>query len=192
MALACDIPAVIHTDGIIEVTEDLDLEHTKSGRRTLIRKGFRTDLASVPRFLSWLTPIAGVHNVAAIRHDRNCVEQAEAYRDGRAPDITSVETDGMFLDDLLELGVPLYRARAYWVGVRFGAAKNKARRADWGDTFPEVLLWTLLLLPVLPAGLLVWVTLFLGGLLNRIIAGKKQLTERHEFIHEVFAARREP
>lgn len=192
MALACDIPALIHADGIIEVTEELDLLHTKSGRRTLIRRGFLTDLASVPRFLSWLTPIAGAHNVAAIRHDRNCVEQAEACREGRAPDITSVETDGMFLDDLLELGVPLYRARAYWVGVRFGAAKNKARRADWWSTFPELALWTVLLLPVLPAGLLTWVTLFLGGLVNRIFAGKKALTARHELVREVFAARRKP
>lgn len=193
MPLLCDtIPTLIHNDGSYEVTDDIPHLHTKSGRRGLLKRGFRTDLASVPRFLSWLTPIAGIHNKAAIWHDKNCVEQAEAYREGRAPDITSVETDGMFLDDLLELGVPLYRARAYWVGVRFGAAKNKARRADWWSTFWELALWTFLLLPVVPAGLLVWVTLFLGGLLNRIVAGKKALTARHEFVREVFAARREP
>lgn len=197
MTLAQQIPVIIEIDGTYEVTEDLILVHRKSGRQTLIPKGFRTDLASVPRFMSWLTPIAGVHDIAAIRHDRNCVEQADAYREGRPSDVTSVQTDGMFLDDLLELGVPLYRSRAYWVGVRLGAVANRARRAGWWSTAPEVLLWTVLLLPVVPAAVLVWVTLALGKLVSLIVGPppiyrRRLRAERLQTTKDEFAARRKP
>lgn len=189
MTLARPIPMLIDVDGTYEVAETLDLVHVKSGRRTIVHQGFRSDLASVPRFLSWLTPIAGVHNLAALRHDRNCVELAEAFRAGRKPDITSIETDGMFLDDLLELGVPVYRARAYWVGVRFGAAANKARRPGWWSTFAELLLWTILLLPVVPAGLLVWLTLTLGRITRLFDLPRAR---RLRATKETYAGRRTP
>lgn len=197
--LTDDIPLLVHPDGVYELIVDLCYQ----GKDDLIEipAGFRTDLASVPRFLSWLAPIAGTHNRAAILHDRNCVEQAAAYRAGREPDISSTDTDGLFLRCLREAGVNAYRRRAYWLGVRYGALKNPARRKGWLSTAPEVALWTVLLAPVLPAALGTGITLALGRVLVEAVETVRWLltgwmpshamTDLH-LTRRDFAARRKP
>jgi hypothetical protein len=52
--------------------------------------GFRTDLATVPRVVTWLIPRFGVYTLAAILHDWLCTE---GIRSGA---VTSREADGIF------------------------------------------------------------------------------------------------
>lgn len=207
------VPVSIDKLGIAELLETVvyrgNPEH--GGDEIVVPVGFKTDMASVPRFLTWLTPVAGAHNRAAILHDLNCVELARAYSEAQewrgipAPwlvpaKINAVDTDGMFLRCLRELGMRPYRRRAYWVGVRYGAAANKARREGWWSTFPMVALWTLLLLPIVPAALTTALTLGIGRLLGGIYDQVLRLFGRGRPLPVIqaanarrnFAARRKP
>jgi hypothetical protein len=135
-----------------------------------VQPGFRTDLASVPPFLSALVPVAGAHDRAAILHDWNCVQLADSFRAETKPRICSVDVDALFRRSLRELGVRPYRRRLYWLGVRWGALLNPARRPGWGRTAPAVLAWSLLLLPtvVVPA-VTTGVTLAIGRLVRALV-----------------------
>ncbi|MEA2686821.1 MAG: hypothetical protein QOE93_2016 [Actinomycetota bacterium] len=72
-----------------------------------------TDLASVPRFLTWLVPRYGRHTLAALVHDHL---QASV----RAGTMTSEGADEIFRDSMLATGVPLSRRWLMWsaVGLR--------------------------------------------------------------------------
>lgn len=172
--LTDEIPVLVHADGVYELIVDLCYQGNpdSGGDLIAIPAGFKTDLASVPRFLSWLTPIAGVHNRAAILHDWNCVQLARFWRlryEDEVPRINSNDTDGLFLRCLREAGVHTYRRRAYWVGVRYGALANPARREGWWKTAPQVALWTVLLLPILPGALAAGLTLALGRVIGEAV-----------------------
>lgn len=73
--------------------------------------GFVTDFASVPAWATWLLPRTGKHNRAAVLHDYLV----------RNPDVSRKDADGIFLRVLQELGVPEWRARLMYAGVRAGA-----------------------------------------------------------------------
>jgi hypothetical protein len=146
-----DVPVIIDQDGFYWTTAPV-VYRGKTDTIT-VEPDFKTDLASVPLFLSGLVPVAGVHDRAAILHDWNCVQLADAYRTRTKPLISSVDTDALFRRSLRELGVRPYLRRLFWLGVRWGALFNAARRPGWGRTAPSVLAWSLLLLPtiVVPA-----------------------------------------
>jgi hypothetical protein len=189
-----NVPVAILPTGVYRLTSTLlykgNPEH--GGDEIIVPTGFTTDLASVPRFLSWLTPIAGIHDRAVIVHDINCVRLADAYRLGGRAQINAVDTDGLLLRQLRELGMREYLARAYWVGVRYGALGNPARRPGWWSTLGPVLLWTLLLLPVIPAALLTGLTLGGGHLVGWVVDAVRGRTSAVRRRRRVFAVRRNP
>jgi hypothetical protein len=157
-----DIVVTIRADGLYTLTDAMIYRGSKGDRITVPRY-FVTDMASVPRFLSALVPIAGVHNRAAILHDLNCVRLAQAYRAGESAAINAVDTDGLFRQCLRLLGVRPFRRTLYWVGVRWGALFNGARRPGWRSTALPVLGWSVLLLVLVgPAAIVTGATLAVG------------------------------
>ncbi len=88
-----------------------------------------TDLASVPRFLTWLVPRYGRHTLAALLHDH--------LQDDTA--VTSEQSDEIFRDAMGATGVPLSRRWLMWAAV--------ALRTQWklgGLRSLLVLLWVAL------------------------------------------------
>lgn len=82
------------------------------GYKITVPKGFKTDLASTPKFL-WLTfPPFGKYTDAAIVHDylysKDCVYNA----------IDRAMADKIFLELMKELGVPLWKRQAMYRAVR--------------------------------------------------------------------------
>jgi hypothetical protein len=85
-----------------------------------------TDLASVPRFLTWLVPRYGRHTFAALLHDH--------LQDDTS--IASEQADRIFRDAMGATGVPLSRRWLMWSAV--------ALRTEWklgGLRSARVLLW---------------------------------------------------
>ena len=89
-----------------------------------------TDLASVPRFLTWLVPRYGRHTLAALLHD-NLQEDKT---------VTSAEADEIFRDAMGDTGVPLARRWLMWSAV--------ALRTQWNLGGPR------------KAGVFAWVVTF--------------------------------
>lgn len=91
---------------------DLIYEHERYGRIVAV-KGFITDFASVPVFFSRLVPRVGILRDAAVIHDW-------IYRGGENKRFSRKQADQIFLDAMKDLGVPWWRRKlAYW-GVRVG------------------------------------------------------------------------
>jgi hypothetical protein len=91
-----------------------------------------TDLASVPRFLTWLVPRYGRHTLAALLHDR-------LQGNVRDHTITSEAADAIFRDAMGDTGVPLTRRWLMWSAV--------ALRTQWklGGLYGlRVVLWVAL------------------------------------------------
>lgn len=101
--------------------------------------GFETDLASVPRLFWALLPPHGVYERAAVLHDWHCVQLAA----GESA-VSSRDVDGLFRRVAREGGAGLVARWLLWVGVRWGALANPARRAGWWRDAPLVLLLTAL------------------------------------------------
>lgn len=120
--------------------------------RVEVPAGFRTDLASIPRIFWPLLPANGWYETAAVFHDRLCVELAEG-----TCGISSRDTDRLFRTIARENAV-CNRLGAWivswilWVGVRWGALFNPARRRGWWRDAPLVLGISLLLAVVVVAG----------------------------------------
>ena len=85
------------------------------GREEIIKAeiGFRTDLASIPRILHSLIPQNGRHRKPAVIHDK-------LYRTAGLHDYTRAQADAIFLEAMLLVGVPRYRAYLMYSGVRAG------------------------------------------------------------------------
>ena len=157
-----DVHVVILDSGEYELTEEL----VYAGRDEVftVPVGFCTDLASVPQFLTWLVPVAGLHDRAAIVHDYFC----QALEDGK-PVVSARDADGIFRRMLRELGVPTVRRWLCFTGVRWGALGTPSRRPGWLEDAPAVLAVSALALPVvLPASVVVGGGLVLYGLAEAI------------------------
>jgi hypothetical protein len=89
---------------------------------------FRTDLASVPFFLTWLVPKGGTHTPAALLHD-GLIPGKEEPQSYIGPPVTRREADVLFRDALHELGVPFIRRELMFAGVSLPtiAARGKMR-----------------------------------------------------------------
>ncbi len=138
-----------------------------------IPEGFTTDFATIPACVSWAIPKLGAYTLAAIVHDLLCTglndwpeamdgaptEWVEAaLRAGgiqwhgkwiSLPTADAVDTDALFYKIAREVGTDPVTAHLLWVGVRWGALANPARRAGWFRTAPAVLGWSLVFAPVL-------------------------------------------
>jgi len=98
------------------------------GRRDtfVVPAGFVTDLASVPRWFTWLIARDGLHTPAAILHDYLCVE-AHGGRFARR------DADGIFRRVLREEGVPTASRWVLWAAVRVGGRMDGATPAEWAQ-----------------------------------------------------------
>jgi hypothetical protein len=106
------------------------LRHTDGD---VVPSGRRTDLASTPRALHWLTPPSGPYEAAAVRHDEGC-NLLNARQPGR--DSRTVDRD--FRTDLRDLGMGVCRRWLMWLGVRLGALVSATRRPGSLPTLPGV------------------------------------------------------
>jgi len=142
-----------------------------------VETGEVTDFASTPRLLQAALPSAEPRVVrAAVVHDFLCRQLNERYakvanriNDGytheaaenSAPPtkFSAVDADGVFRKIMKDEGASWLMQQVGWVGVRWGAAKNPARRAGWWGTFPELAWKTALLALPLMAPLVILVLL---------------------------------
>lgn len=151
--------------------------YAKLGDSWLIPAGFKTDFATIPAFVSWAVAKLGAYTLAAIVHDLLCEGLNSWYRARRhggiptrgghpcllhqgrvvpAPTANAVDTDAIFYRIARDHGVDPVTANLLWVGVRWGALANPARREGWLKTAPAVLGLSLLYAPVLlPASIFV-------------------------------------
>lgn len=120
--------------------------------------GFRTDFATVPRFLHWLISPYGAYTRAAVLHDWLLGELADWTIRRRgfiqsapvtpSPPANSRDCDGIFRRVMQDLGVPWAKRWIMWAAVRVGALFS-SRRA-YGRQFtrdaPRVLGMLLLVL----------------------------------------------
>jgi hypothetical protein len=128
-----------------------------------IPEGFRTDFATIPSIVSWAIPKLGAYTLAAIVHDALCTGLNDYYRAKQdfirpgdryirivpIPTASAIDTDAIFRRIALDMGTDRVTAQLLWVGVRWGALFNPARRPGWLKTAPKVLGWSLLFSPVL-------------------------------------------
>lgn len=128
-----------------------------------IPSDFTTDLASVPRLFWPLLPPSGVYERAAVLHDYLC-EALAGRQPMPDPSVSSRDVDGLFRRVMRECHVGFVTRWAMWVGVRWGALANPARRAGWLRDAPAVLVLT-----ALGAALLVAAVLGLHALVDLLL-----------------------
>ena len=80
-----------------------------------VKKGFTTDLASIPRIFQNIAPKFGKHIQPAICHDW-CYED---YVEG----MTRKEADNLFLEGMKAVGVNWFRRRVMYLAVRAGGRR---------------------------------------------------------------------
>ena len=175
MPFECDdVPVVILADGTY-VTQ-APVGYRGRTERFEVPAGFATDLASVPRFLAGLVPIAGVHNRAAILHDWLITEGL------RTGVVTSREADGIFRRVMRESGVPVLRRWLMWTGVRWGALTDERRRQGWLVSLPGVLAISVVAAPlVLPPAVAILPALAVYTVAERLV-GRWFPTEPQELV----------
>lgn len=117
------------------------------GDTFICKAGMMTDFASTPTFVWILLPRIGKWTKAAVLHDKMCDELNAIYQINRQhrntvlmkPTFSSVDTDALFRKNAREAGTDVIRSELLWLGVRLGALRNPARRADWGTTALRVI-----------------------------------------------------
>lgn len=82
---------------------------------------WRTDLASIPRYFTWLIPGLGEHLPAVLLHDGLVVDRG-APREHIGPEVAREEADRILRDAMLELGTPLIRRWLIWTAVVMATA----------------------------------------------------------------------
>lgn len=102
-----------------------------------IPSDFDTDLASVPRIFWPLLPPSGAYERAAVLHDYLC-EALAGRQQMPVPPVTARDVDGLFRRVMREAGVGFVTRGTMWVGVRWGALANPARRPGWWRDAPLV------------------------------------------------------
>lgn len=100
----------------------------------LVPAGFLTDGASIPRLLWWLFPPWGRYGQAAALHDRLC-ECPQLFNDSVIHTVSRKYVDRVLYDAMLYVGVPKWKAKLMYLGVRVYARwpfrrVNRLRRAQ--------------------------------------------------------------
>ena len=93
--------------GRSELTKDL-IYIDEDDTAYVVRKGFKTDLASIPRLLWWLFPPLGNYKSAAILHDLNC----------ETDDLPRKKGDYLLLEGMHHSGVGLVSRWCIFLAVR--------------------------------------------------------------------------
>ena len=116
--------ATFHSDLALKEISDEEWEVIKplkySGKSDTftVPSEFRTDLASVPRALTWFVPRYGRYTKAAVLHDFLCRNPDQASRE---------DADGIFRRTMRELDVSILRRWIMWAAVRLGNPKALLR-----------------------------------------------------------------
>lgn len=105
--------------------------------RTFQARAERTDLASVPRFVTWFEAGYGSHTLAAIIHDR-LITSGEPNSGALGSDVLA---DRFFRSMMKASGVPLLKRWVMWAAVAL-----RTRWAARGRRRLQVILWVLLAL----------------------------------------------
>ncbi|MFN0093039.1 MAG: DUF1353 domain-containing protein [Acidimicrobiales bacterium] len=112
----CTSLAVRHLDGKAwQLTSPLVWEGGE--QLYVIRSGFETDFASIPKPMRWLLDNAGANSEAAVLHDA-------VWRESKRPDrprVDPADADGMFRRALRETGATALTRGLMWFGVRAAA-----------------------------------------------------------------------
>lgn len=85
----------------------------------VIRAGFRTDFASIPRPVRWLFDSAGANSEPGVLHD--AVWRESKRHDGRTPRVDPWDADGLFRRALRESGATAMTRSLMWIAVRTAA-----------------------------------------------------------------------
>jgi hypothetical protein len=82
----------------------------------VMRKGFKTDFASIPRPVRWLFDTAGSNSEPGVLHDALWRESKRT--DGTAPRVDPWDADGLFRRALRESGATAMTRSLMWIAVR--------------------------------------------------------------------------
>jgi hypothetical protein len=85
----------------------------------VIRQGFRTDFASIPRPVRWLFDTAGTNSEPGVLHDALWRESKRT--DGPTPRVDPWDADGLFRRALRESGATALTRGLMWIAVRAAA-----------------------------------------------------------------------
>jgi hypothetical protein len=85
----------------------------------VMRKGFKTDFASIPRPVRWLFDTAGTNSEPGVLHDAVWRESKRA--DGKVPRVDPWDADGLFRRALRESGATAMTRALMWIAVRSAA-----------------------------------------------------------------------
>lgn len=100
-----------------------------------VSRGFASDFASIPSYLTWLFPPFDNYAEAAVAHDW-------LYALGKLPDVIPggfgrKDADRLFWIMMRKSGVARLKAWALWAGVRIGGHESYRREAEWALNFFE-------------------------------------------------------
>lgn len=85
----------------------------------VMRKGFKTDFASIPRPVRWLFDTAGTNSEPGVLHD--AVWRESKRTDGKEPRVDPWDADGLFRRALRESGATAITRGLMWLAVRAAA-----------------------------------------------------------------------
>ena len=99
-------------DGGWSLHEDLIYHSDILGRVVTVPAGYTTDLASVPRLLRWIVPVANAKNrKAAVIHDYLCTHGDGVVKNQK-------QSDRVFREALGVLGLGRFKSGALYFSVR--------------------------------------------------------------------------
>jgi len=99
----------------------------------VMRKGFRTDFASIPRAVRWLFDTAGTNSEPGVLHD--AVWRESKRDDEKVPRVDPWDADGLFRRALRESGATAMTRALMWIAVR-AAAIASGRFGRSGPSLP--------------------------------------------------------
>ena len=82
----------------------------------VMRKGFKTDFASIPRPVRWLFDTAGTNSEPGVLHD--ALWRESKRNDGKPPRVDPWDADGLFRRALREAGATAMTRALMWIAVR--------------------------------------------------------------------------
>ena len=98
----------------------------------VMRKGFKTDFASIPRAVRWLFDTAGGNSEPGVLHD---ALWRESKRKDATPRVDPWDADGLFRRALRESGATTLTRALMWIAVR-GTAIASGRFGRKGPSLP--------------------------------------------------------
>lgn len=100
-----------------QLTSELAFVRPSDGTTYEVDHPFATDLASVPRTLTWLIPRYGIYTKAAVLHDAMCQHNIKV--------VDRFEADEIFREGMRVLDVPKIRIWLMWAAVTWATASLK-------------------------------------------------------------------